>query len=249
MTRKTVSALGIVLFVVMSAVSPAWASLVETVYRGAIGSGTDVTGVFGRSDTSLAGERYTAIYIYNTDIGYSNGDYPLGQGFALGGTDFTPPSPASGYPSPIVSATLKINGHSITINGNAYGVVWADAGQQRREAYEQDFRGGNVYVYATLSNSITDPTDTIPENAIGPSKYNVESGDIANGSFVFEEGDEKSGQRVAYAYAAILVPQSVSIIPLPSVPETATWTMMALGFAGLAFGGYRGYRKAKPLAL
>jgi PEP-CTERM motif len=34
--------------------------------------------------------------------------------------------------------------------------------------------------------------------------------------------------------------------PSPAVPEPSTWAMMALGFAGLAFAGYR--RSRKPAA-
>jgi hypothetical protein len=34
----------------------------------------------------------------------------------------------------------------------------------------------------------------------------------------------------------------------PSVPESSTWAMMLLGFAGLSFAGYRGSRKSAPSA-
>jgi hypothetical protein len=34
----------------------------------------------------------------------------------------------------------------------------------------------------------------------------------------------------------------------PAVPEPSTWAMMALGFAGLAFAGYRRSRKGAAFA-
>ena len=37
--------------------------------------------------------------------------------------------------------------------------------------------------------------------------------------------------------------------PLGGIPEPSTWTMMALGFAGLGFLGYRGSRKAAASAV
>ena len=33
-----------------------------------------------------------------------------------------------------------------------------------------------------------------------------------------------------------------------AVPETSTWAMMMLGFAGLGFAGYRASRKSLPIA-
>ena len=35
----------------------------------------------------------------------------------------------------------------------------------------------------------------------------------------------------------------VGVTPFGTVPETSTWVMMTLGFAGLAFAGYRSSRK------
>lgn len=37
--------------------------------------------------------------------------------------------------------------------------------------------------------------------------------------------------------------------PVAGVPETSTWAMMLLGFAGLGFAGYRGSRKSAALAV
>jgi hypothetical protein len=36
--------------------------------------------------------------------------------------------------------------------------------------------------------------------------------------------------------------------PLTAMPEPSTWAMMALGFAALAFAGYRGSRKGAAFA-
>jgi PEP-CTERM motif len=40
-------------------------------------------------------------------------------------------------------------------------------------------------------------------------------------------------EQYAYGYG------TVSTLTISSVPEPSTWTMLALGFAGLGFAGYR----------
>jgi hypothetical protein len=40
----------------------------------------------------------------------------------------------------------------------------------------------------------------------------------------------------------------VGVTPFGAVPETSTWVMMTLGFAGVAFAGYRRSRKRAVVA-
>jgi hypothetical protein len=212
------------------------ATIVETVYTGTIVDGVDVTGVFGSPNSSLSGEQYTATYIYDTTLGYIDGNYPSGEGHALGGPSFTPPSPAAGYPSPIIFAAMTIDGRSVIFSGDYYGVVTALASAQQRTASEQDYRTGDIFVCAWLGNSISSANDNIPGNAIGPFTYTAESADIANGSFVFQVVDRGTNETLDYAYANEIVPSSVTVSP---IPEPSTWAMMLLGFAGLGYAWLR----------
>jgi hypothetical protein len=50
-------------------VSPASADMVTVTYSGTVLGGFDQLGVFGTANTSLTGDRYTAVYFFNTAIG------------------------------------------------------------------------------------------------------------------------------------------------------------------------------------
>ena len=58
-------------------------------------------------------------------------------------------------------------------------------------------------------------------------------------SFAFTQGYEGPSELVVTATAAAAT---------PTIPEPSTWAMMLLGFAGLAFVGYRGTRRGAPIA-
>jgi PEP-CTERM motif len=47
---------------------------------------------------------------------------------------------------------------------------------------------------------------------------------------------------------SVLVPGVVDHLTISEVPEPSTWAMMALGFAGLGFLGYRKTRSDNALA-
>ena len=78
-------------------VSPASADMVTLTYTGTVAGGFDQLGVFGPPNASLTGDRYTAVYFFNTAIDLnvsSAGSFDIfgGPGTAALGQ----PSPALG---------------------------------------------------------------------------------------------------------------------------------------------------------
>jgi hypothetical protein len=88
--------------------------------------------------------------------------------------------------------------------------------------------------------------------AVGGSAGPISAGDFAAALFVaddaFKDGLLPSG---TFVDGEVFTPSSYLIAPAvtaPAAPEASTWTMLALGFAGLALVGYRVSRKDGPIA-
>jgi hypothetical protein len=91
-------------------------------------------------------------------------------------------------------------------------------------------RVGGIY----LLNPTTNVSDLI---ASGGTRGDYTQVDTNNGSLLLDYSD----------IVARLTCPSCSFVP-PSTPEPATWAMMLMGFAGLAFLGYRRTLKARLAA-
>jgi hypothetical protein len=57
-------------------------------------------------------------------------------------------------------------------------------------------------------------------------------------------GPALAGGNILPGSAATVTGSSIYQLSVGTVPESSTWVMMAIGFAGLAFAGYRTSRKA-----
>jgi hypothetical protein len=87
-------------------VSPASADMVTITYRGTVAGGFDQLGVFGTPNTSLTGDRYTAVYSFNTAIGLNTSGGNVFNVFGGPGTA------AMGQPSPALGASITIRSHN-----------------------------------------------------------------------------------------------------------------------------------------
>jgi hypothetical protein len=195
------------------------AAIVTETFTGTA-SGLDTYGFFGAANTALdSNTAFTATYVFDT----SN----VGAGFGPGSQDIYG---GTGYPlpDPLISATVAINGHTFSSNGfwsSELAVKYFSA----FDAYA--FAGtasGRFFYTSIISTNLNAPS---PSSVNSPFSYSYQTGDLNNGTFVFDgEHLDLSSTTVSLAAAA---------------PEPSTWAMMILGFAGI---GAMAYRRRKQSA-
>ena len=119
-------------------VSPASADMVTVTYHGTVAGGFDQLGVFGTPSTSLTGDRYTAVYFFNTALGLNTSS---GNAFNVFGG---PGTAALGQPSPALGALITISSrnegnnegddedhftsHSLFMDGSYFGQLNSQSG-------------------------------------------------------------------------------------------------------------------------
>jgi hypothetical protein len=119
-------------------VSAASADIVALTYTGTVTGGFDQLGVFGTPNTSLTGDRYTAVYSFNTAIGLNTSGGNVFNVFGGPGTA------ALGQPSPALGALITISSrnegddeggdedhfttHSVFIDGSYFGQINSQPG-------------------------------------------------------------------------------------------------------------------------
>jgi hypothetical protein len=110
-------------------VSPASADMVTVTITGTVHDGYDQLGVFGTPNTSLTGDAYTAVYYFNTAVGYDGGR-PGELLYGGTGTATFQPSPALGALLTISSHSEgddDVTSHSVFIDGGYAGEIAIDA--------------------------------------------------------------------------------------------------------------------------
>jgi PEP-CTERM motif len=155
------------------AVTPASAS-VTAIYTGTV-YGYDNIGIFGGG--SLAGDSFVARYVFDPTLGGYQFSSPT-QNSSYGG-------PALGGGSPIISASLTINGQTFDFLGDYFGeAAGANDGSYSEQFHQADDGNWNTYMYNYIHNF----TATLPASLGMPLSYTVGSGDYSGGGFQVSSG-------------------------------------------------------------
>jgi PEP-CTERM motif len=212
--------------------APAAATLVGVTYWGTVFDGYDVTGVFGTAGANLDGDSYVAHYVFDTTQGdtYSSATY----NYAYGGS-------AYGVASPLVSASVTINGNSVSIVGDYYAQIdgYNDGGFSEQFHLAEHYTNDGITVTNNYNDdSIWSNSGAIPSSLTKPFTYNVAPGDGTYSYVLISTYDYATGNYDTYTYADASLTR-LTVGPVGSVPEPSTWAMMMLGFAGLGFAAWR----------
>jgi hypothetical protein len=203
----------------------AFAAIVTETYTGTV-SGADTADYFGGGSLNST---FKATYEFDTTTpGATYVDN--GTRFDIyGGSLF-------GNASPVVAASLTINGLTYTVNvANAFASELMTSNRSSISNFEAyaAVRPTSTTLFYNVINTSTDPTPTI-SSLDAPFSYTY-SGSGENGSNFTIGGDD-------------LILRSLTVTLTSAVPEPSTWVMIIVGFSGVGFMAYRN-RKSQSLAL
>jgi len=219
-------------------VSSASADMVTLTYRGTVAGGYDQLGVFGTPNTSLTGDRYTAVYFFNTAIGLNTSSGNVFNVFGGPGTA------ALGQPSPALGALITISSrnegddeggdedhfttHSVFIDGSYFGQINSQGGG----SFDAEVWGGEstiTYTRVTISG--------LPATITG------------NYTYEFRPSDEVFSALQLGSFVVNLSPTSVTMFDPATV--SVPGPVVGAGLPGLilAAGGLLGWwRRRRKIA-
>ena len=194
--------------VLILAATAAQGSVVDYTFTGTVGGEQDNAGLFGTPGTILTGDTYTAMF----EVNVSDASSVDGSQDVTGGTDF-------GTPSPILSDTLTINGHTVSgIGGYIDGASVQDGVQFEVSALAAN---RTWLVFSVYSQSGALPFQSLS----APLAYSVNS-DAVGSFYLFESTGQIQEDTMN------LNPAEVTISPAPVPLPAAVWMMLG-GLAGL----------------
>jgi PEP-CTERM motif len=207
-----------------------WSGEVQTAVGYPAGSSvTDTNGYFGTAGASLAGQAFTATFVFDSSTsGAVSTSTTIAGGSQLDGTRL----PA--VPSPLVSAALSINGNSVSFNGQYQNEVFTSSKTGQFQTDTWDSTGNSATNYLTLEflAQPSGPVAGFPTTLLGNYTYTPGSGVIVGPASIFV----RDGERLQLDALSVTVSDTSSVA---AVPEPSTWAMMVLGFGGLGFLSYR----------
>ena len=103
---RFVSAAAITLTLAFASVQGASASMVDVTFTGTVTDGIDSLGLFSNAGTDLTNASFSAQYVFDSTINAG----PFNSTGVVGGT-----SQSTSPPSPLISATLTINGSTLSV--------------------------------------------------------------------------------------------------------------------------------------
>ena len=233
---RAVRALGGVAMAALLA-APAQAALVQLTWDGMTVAGSDKIGLFGAPTSNFQSTAYRVTYVFDTQVSYT-ANTTNGSQDVTGGTFFN-----TFRPSPLVSASILVNGVTLAIGGSYYGQYFSQSGQGSsgiqaeadpdpaldQGSYPSPYTANLFQRVFRLGNFYGLPFDQ-------PATYAFTAADNPGGNFGFAYRDAQGNILNNTGFG--LTPTQL-VISTPggggggAVPEPATWGMMILGF-GLA---------------
>jgi hypothetical protein len=217
----------------------AQAALIDLTWSGTA-NGFDGAGLFG-APGGILGASYVATYRFDTDISFT-ANATNGTEDVTGGSFFLP-----ARPSPLVSASLTINGMTVSNNGlfdsqyfraNGQGQSNVSTLAQREITGNPAPFGGELFqrVFRFNNDSYGGPSLT------EPGVFDFTAADNPGGNFSFFNRDAL-GNVDGGVTGLSIIPEHLVIAAVPvtqpgGVPEPAAWALMIMGF-GLAGAALR----------
>lgn len=193
------------------------AHLLRVTYAGHVDTGIDNSGVFGKAG-SIVGARYVASFVFDDAFG-TRSSIPPYLDSVIGGTFLGTSTPSRG-------AILKIDGVSFRFSGSNLGLHSQYPLGAAVSSYASDASPANPFNASFLGQSLMATDIPVPfgasfERSGLPAAIGfTNSFQIANGPGLY---------LTTYA-SGILLPNCVKVVPITSIPEPATWTLMIMGF-------------------
>jgi len=221
---------------------------------GTVSSGSDLTGIFGTADSSLAGTPYSLLFTFDT----SRGNFVVNQENSFIGGGVASGSPGTDSPG---AAVLTIHVQSVSIPGYWSAAYFIDVprGDQRSVRAVELRVVEFPYISATglggdydVSQSFFALADKVP--ALVTTPYSLSGSDFLNsfGYFRFVARDVATGAESTQAFGQFALatidvtydPLATTPPPLP-VPEPETCALMLAGFGVLGWAARRKKRMSK----
>lgn len=196
---------------------PASADVITVTFTG-IANGIDTLRYFGNSPY-VVNANYVSTYTFDTSLGTPYD--PTGRYEVYGGALY-------GTTTPVISASLTINGMTYSVPVNSSGYLEFDNPTSSSGGFRVD---GGVFTDSSgnyrLDNTIYSTSSSAPFLTSLNTSF----------SYSFQPGDGEGGEFTVASEMITLSPLSVTVTD--AVPEPSTWAMMILGFAGIGFLAYR----------
>lgn len=235
--RAVVFAGALALLAPLFVVPTAQAAIVTVTYAGSVTTSAGNLGAFGTADANLAGMDYVAVYRFDTNLG-AFADTPEFENL-VGGT-----STPLAAPSPLLSATLTINGVTVALRGDNTSILGTRrnnffAGVQTIARWVDNPDFGDRQ---SLEHSVSwaTPLFDISKSLEQSFSYTFGPDDSVSGSFLMQDV-AVTGCCDSRGASGGLTARTITYATAPApaaVPEPGTWALVISGF-GLAGASLR----------